>query len=249
MAIPLAMAAYMSFFADGVIVFPPSGYTLDWYARLAEFPNFASGLATSLKIALFSTAGSILIGVPASIALVRYRFFGRAGLNVLLLAPLSVPGVVIGLGIYIQTVEVDRISGVSAIGSPVVLVLAHLLITTPWVIRLCIANLMHLDRSIEEAAANLGATPLKVLLGVTLPMMKQGVVAAALFSFIVSFENIELTLFLISPGTITFPISVLQYLEYRYDPLAAAVVVTQTLVIGALLLAIDRYVKLSSVVS
>jgi putative spermidine/putrescine transport system permease protein len=87
-----------------------------------------------------------------------------------------------------------------------------------------------------------------VLWSVTLPMMRQGIVAAALFAFIVSFENIEMTLFLISPGMITFPISVLQYLEYRFDPLVASVVVVQTAVIAALLLAIDRYVKLSKVV-
>lgn len=248
MVVPLLMTAYMSLFADGVVVFPPSGYTLSWYTRLGEFPKFTQGLSTSLRVAAMATLCSLIIGVPASIALVRYRFVGRGMLNVLLLSPLTVPGVVIGLAIYVFMVEIEIRSEVPMIGSDMVLILAHLLITTPWVVRLCVANLVQLDRSIEEAAANLGAPPGRVLWSITLPMMRQGIIAAALFAFIVSFENIEMTLFLISPGTITFPISVLQYLEYRFDPLVASVVVVQTFVIALLLLAIDRYVKLSKVV-
>lgn len=248
MLIPLMMTAYMSVFADGVVTFPPSGYTLSWYGRLAEFPKFGQSLSTSLRVAAMATLCSLLIGVPASIALVRYSFPGRSILNVLLLSPLTVPGVVIGLGLYVLMVDIEIRTQFPLIGSDWVLILAHLLITTPWVVRLCVANLVQLDRSIEEAAANLGASPGRVLWSVTLPMMRQGIVAAALFAFIVSFENIEMTLFLISPGMITFPISVLQYLEYRFDPLVASVVVVQTAVIAALLLAIDRYVKLSKVV-
>ena len=248
MLIPLLMTAYMSIFADGVVTFPPSGYTLSWSGRLAEFPKFGQSLGTSLRVAAMATFCSLLIGVPASIALVRYSFPGRSALNVLLLSPLTVPGVVIGLGLYVLMVDIEIRTEFPLIGSDWVLILAHLLITTPWVVRLCVANLVQLDRSIEEAAANLGASPGRVLWSVTLPMMRQGIVAAALFAFIVSFENIEMTLFLISPGMITFPISVLQYLEYRFDPLVASVVVVQTAVIAALLLAIDRYVKLSKVV-
>ncbi len=149
---------------------------------------------------------------------------------------------------YVLMVEVEITTEVPLIGSDLVLVMAHLLITIPWVVRLCVANLMQLDGAIEEAAANLGAPPGRVLWLVTLPMMRQGIVAAALFAFIISFENIEMTLFLISPGVVTLPISVLQYLEYRPDPLVAAVVVTQTVVIAVTLVLLDRYVRLSKVV-
>jgi putative spermidine/putrescine transport system permease protein len=248
MAIPLVMTAYISLFRDAVVVFPPSGYSTAWYTRIGEFPRFGESLGTSLRIAALATIGSLAIGIPASLALVRYRFLGRGVLNVLLLSPLTVPGVVIGLSIYVLVVEVEIATEVPLIGSDLVLAAAHLLITTPWVVRLCVANLIGLDRSVEEAAANLGARPWSVLWRVTLPMMRQGIVAAALFAFIVSFENIEMTLFLISPGVMTLPISVLQYLEYRIDPLVAAVVMVQTLVIAGLLLLLDRYVKLSRIV-
>ncbi len=248
MAVPLVMTAYISLFRDAVVVFPPSGYSVSWYARILEFPRFGDALGTSLRIAAMATLGSLALGIPASLALVRYRFVGRGLLNVLLLSPLTVPGVVIGLSIYVLVVETEIATEVPLIGSDLVLVLAHLLITVPWVIRLCVANLVGLDRSVEEAAANLGARPWSVLWRVTLPMMRQGIVAAALFAFIVSFENIEMTLFLIAPGQTTLPISVLQYLEYKVDPLVAAVVMVQTLVIAGLLLLLDRYVKLSRIV-
>jgi len=248
MATPLVMAAYISLFRDAVVVFPPSGYSVAWYARILEFPRFGEALGTSLRIAALATLGSLALGIPASLALVRHRFVGRGVLNVLLLSPLTVPGVVIGLAVYVATVETEIATEVPLIGSDLVLVLAHLLITVPWVVRLCVANLVGLDRSVEEAAANLGAPPLSVLFRVTLPMMRQGIIAASLFAFIVSFENIEMTLFLIAPGQTTLPISVLQYLEYRIDPLVAAVVMVQTFVIAGLLLLLDRYVKLSRIV-
>ncbi|ONG44693.1 hypothetical protein BKE38_27530 [Pseudoroseomonas deserti] len=248
MLLPLLMTIYISSIADSVLAFPPDGHSLAWYARLGEFPKFGQALGTSLRIAAMATLGSLALGIPASIALVRHRFPGRGLLNVLLLSPLTVPGVVIGLALYVLMVEVEIRSEVALIGSDGMLVLAHLLITIPWVVRLCVANLLQLDRAIEEAAANLGASPRQVLWRVTLPMMRQGIVAAGLFAFIISFENIELTLFLISPGVITLPIAVLQYLEYRADPLVAAVVVVQTAVIALLLVLLDRYVRLSKVV-
>jgi putative spermidine/putrescine transport system permease protein len=248
MALPLLMTAYISVFADGVISFPPSAYTFSWYGRLFEFPRLAESLGTSLRIAGTTTVLSLVFGAPASLALVRCRFAGRGILNVLLLSPLTVPGVVLGLGLYASMVEVEIQTQFPIVGSNWGLIAAHLLIAVPWTIRLCVANLLNFDTSIEEAAASLGAWPGRVIWSVTLPVMRQAIVAAGLFSFIVSFENIEMTLFLITPGTTTFPISVLQYLEYRADPLVAAVAVAQTAVIAMLLLVVDRYAKLAKVV-
>ena len=95
------------------------------------------------------------------------------------------------------------------------------------------ASLTGFDRSIEEAALNLGATPLQAFLKVTLPVIKPGVVAAALFSFIISFGNLEMTLFLVAPGQTTLPIAILQYLQWRIDPTIAAVSLLQIVLIGA----------------
>ncbi len=107
------------------------------------------------------------------------------------------------------------------------------MITTPWVVRLCLASLANHDRAAEEAAASLGAGPLTVIWRVTLPAMRAGIIAAALFAFVISFENLELALFLTSPGVTTLPVAVLQYLEYHIDPLVSAVAVAQIVAVAA----------------
>jgi putative spermidine/putrescine transport system permease protein len=127
------------------------------------------------------------------------------------------------------------------------LVLAHVMITTPWVIRLCVASLSNHDGAAEEAAASLGAGPITVIWRVTLPAMRTGIIAAALFAFVISFENLELALFLTSPGVTTLPVAVLQYLEYHIDPLVSAVAVAQVCAVAVLLLVLDRFVRLGQV--
>ena len=139
----------------------------------------------------------------------------------LLLAPLTVPGIALGLAIYVALVAIDEQFGSAVTGSMVGLVLAHIMITTPWVVRLCLASLTNHDRAAEEAAASLGAGPLMVIWRVTLPAMRSGIIAAALFAFVISFENLELALFLTGPGVTTLPVAVLQYLDttsIRWSP-------------------------------
>jgi putative spermidine/putrescine transport system permease protein len=121
------------------------------------------------------------------------------------------------------------------------------MITLPWTVRLVTASLAGFDRAVEEAALSLGATPLRAFLRVTLPVIRPGIVAAALFAFIVSFGNLEMTLFLVAPGQITLPIAILQYLQWRIDPTIAAVSLLQIVLIGAGMLVTDRFVRLTQV--
>lgn len=246
MFVPLAISLYLSVFDEKLIVFPPKGYTLSWYYEI--IPTFGEPVRISLEIALMSVAGSLALGVPAGIGLMRYRFPGRGAVNTLLLSPLTVPGIAIGLAIYVFAVAIEERTGMALTGSFGLLVAAHLLVTMPWVVRLCLASLANHDHAAEEAAASLGATPLRVLWRVTLPAMRQGIIAAALFSFIISFENLEMTLFLITPGITTLPIAMLEYLEYHIDPLVAAAAVAQIAMTGGILLILDRYVRLGGLV-
>jgi putative spermidine/putrescine transport system permease protein len=244
--VPLLLTLYLSLFDEKLILFPPRGYTLAWYPAIV--PNFGAAVVTSLKLGALSVAGSLLLGIPAGIGLARHRFRGRGAISMLLLAPLTMPGIALGLAIYVALVAVDEQLGSAVTGSMVGLVLAHIMITTPWVVRLCLASLTNHDRAAEEAAASLGAGPLTVIWRVTLPAMRAGIVAAALFAFVISFENLELALFLTSPGVTTLPVAVLQYLEYHIDPLVSAVAVAQIVAVAALLLALDRFVRLGQVV-
>jgi len=243
--LPLVLTLYLSLFNEQMIVFPPHGYTFAWYGRIAA--AFGGAIWTSLRIALVAVALALLIGIPAGIGLSRYRFPGRDALGTFLLSPLTIPGIAIGLAIYVLAVWIEERTGLELAGSIRLLVMAHVLITMPWVVRLCLASLTNHERTTEEAAASLGANPLMVLLRVTLPAMRPGIVAAALFAFIVSFENLELNLFLVAPGLTTLPVAVLQYLQYHIDPLVAAVAVAQMVAVGSALMLLDRFIRLGQV--
>ena len=239
---PIIFVCWLSFFANEIVTFPPQGYTLRWFAHIFDQNNFVSGFITSLQVGIAAMIGGLMLGVPA-----RRKFPGREALNTLLLLPLVVPGIVAGTAIYVFQIEIELATELPLLGSRAGLVLAHIMITIPWTVRLLTASLSGFDRSIEEAALNLGATQLQAFLKVTLPVIKPGVVAAALFSFIISFGNLEMTLFLVAPGQTTLPIAILQYLQWRIDPTIAAVSLLQIVLIGAGMLVTDRYVKLTRV--
>jgi len=245
--LPLVLVSWLSFFRDDVVVFPPSGYTLRWFRAILDQRNFVDGFVTSLQVGVFAMLAGLALGVPASLCLTRYRFPGRESLGLLLLTPLVVPGVVAGTAIYVFQVETEILTRLPLVASLPGLVLAHVIITIPWTVRLVTASLMGFDRTVEEAARNLGAGPWTTFRRVTLPLIRPGVVAAALFGFVISFGNLEMTLFLIGPGRTTLPIAILQYLEWRIDPVIAAVSLLQILVIGGAMIATDRYVKLARV--
>ena len=244
--VPLLLTLYLSLFDERLILFPPRGYTLSWYPAI--IPNFGGAIAISLELALGSVVGSLLIGVPAGIALSRRRFRGMGVVSTLLLAPLTVPGIALGLAVYLFLVLIETATAWPLTGSLLGLIPSHLVITTPWVVRLSVAALVNHDSAAEEAAASLGASPLRVIWRVTLPAMRSGIIAAGLFAFITSFGNLEMALFLVAPGVTTLPVVILEYLEYHIDPLVAAVAVAQMAMIGGLLLILDRFVRLGQVV-
>ena len=118
----------------------------------------------------------------------------------------------------------------------------------PWSVRLLSASLIGLDRSAEEAAENLGASKPVAFFRVTLPMLRPALIAAACFGFVVSFENLELSLSLVGPGRTTLPIAIMQYLEFQLDPTIAAVASIQIGLLTVAMLIADRCVKLSQVI-
>ena len=245
---PVIFIGWISFFTNEIISFPPEGYTLRWFANVWEQRVFARGFVMSLQVAFISMLIGVAFGTLASIALVRYRFPGRETINMLLLSPLIVPGIVAGTALYIFYIEIDNYMEWRLQATLEGLVLAHVMLTIPWTVRLITASLVGIDRSVEDAAMNLGANRWVTFRRVTFPMMRAGLVAAALFSFITSFENLELSLLLVGPGRTTLPIAILQYLEFKVDPTIAAVAFIQIILIGILMLITDRFVKLSRVV-
>jgi putative spermidine/putrescine transport system permease protein len=245
---PVIFCVWISFYAQELASFPPEGYSLRWYGVALARPEFARGFATSLQVAILATLIGVPVGTAAAIAVARGSFAGRETLNTLLLSPLIVPAIVAGTALYVFYVQIDNLLDLQLAATLRGLVAGHVLLTIPWTVRLVAASLAGLDRAAEEAAANLGAGPLTVFRRVTLPMMRAGIVAATLFSFIQSFENLELSLLLVGPGRTTLPVAMLNYLNFRTDPTIMAVSALQIAIIAALMIITDRFVRLSRVV-
>ena len=246
--LPIVFVVWLAFFVQEIPSFPPEGYSLKWFRAIPGNDRFVSGFLLSLQIAVIATTIGLSLGIPASVCLARGRFVGREALNSVLLMPLIVPGIVLGIAIYVFHVEVEIATEWPILGSLAGLITAHVLITIPWTVRLVTASLIGMDRTVEEAAQNLGADRLTTFRRITLPAILPGIVAAALFSFIASFGNLEISLFLVGPGRTTLPIAILQYLEWKIDPTIAAVSVLQILLIGAIMLLTDRFVRIGRVV-
>jgi putative spermidine/putrescine transport system permease protein len=246
--LPLVLITWLAFFRQEIPSFPPEGYSLQWFGAALENKSFADGFVLSFEVAFAATAIGLALAVPASLAVARRKFKGRGAVNTLLLMPLIVPGVVLGTAIYVFQIEAEIATGLPLLGTTVGLIAAHALTVIPWAARLVTASLAGFDPSIEEAAKNLGAGPWTTFRRVTIPAIWPGIVAGALFGFVMSFGNLEMSLFLVGAGRTTLPIAILQYLEWKIDPTVAAVSVMQIALIGAAMVLTDRYVKLAQVV-
>lgn len=246
-AMPLVIVVWVSFFANKIVGFPPTGYTLHWYTHGWAQAPFREGFVTSLQLGLSATVIALLIGVPAALALARANFPGKALINTMLLSPMLVPGIVAGCAVYVYYIQIEIFSDWQVAATLPGLIGAHTLLAVPWVVRLVTASLQSVGSDVEEAALNLGATPWTTFRRVTLPLARPGLVAGGLFSFIVSFTDVEKSLFLVGPGRTTLPIAIINYLEWNLDPTITAVATVQIVIIGIALVASNRYVKLSQV--
>ncbi|MEJ8850070.1 ABC transporter permease [Variovorax rhizosphaerae] len=248
MLAPVATVIAISFFNQEMVSFPPNGFTLTWYENAWAKKEFANGFLTSLRIALLATIIGVPLGTAAALGLNRSDIKGKGALNTLLLSPLAVPGVVLGTALYMFFVRLENVVNGEIIATTSSLVVAHVMLTIPWTIRLVGASLINFDRSAEEAATNLGASSFTVFRRVTLPLLKPSLVAASVFSFIASFENLELSLLLVGPGVTTLPVAMMSYLEFRVDPTVSAVATVQILLVALMLFITDRFVKLTKVI-
>lgn len=182
--LPMVAVVWLSFFRQEIASFPPDGYSLRWYANAWDKKQFINGFANSLELALIAASIGVTVGTAAAVGLVRGNFPGRGFLSGLLLGPLAVPGVVLGTGLYVFFVQIDNAIDFQIVATLPGLIAAHVLLTIPWTVRLVSASLMGVTRSVEEAAANLGARPFTVFRRVVFPLALPGVIAGSALVFI-----------------------------------------------------------------
>ena len=234
--LPVVVIALASFSRTSYLTVPPKGVTLRWFGAVLGDPEYVHAIAFSLILALVATAGSLVAGVGASYALIRRRVPGSALVSALLNAPLIFPGVVVGVAL-LQFFALLHMNGTLA-----GLALAHMVITVPYVVRAVMASLQGIDPELESAARVLGASGPVAFLTVTLPLIRPGIAAGALFSFIVSFDNVPVSIFLLGAGQMTLPVKIFTAIEYGVDPSVAAVSTMLIALTGLGLAAAERWI-------
>jgi len=229
---PLLLVAVMSVSDDPFLTFPPHGWSLRWYGALFHNGAMLAAARNSAILAAVATSAALLAGVPAALAVAR----GTAppGVASALSAPLLLPTLIIGLGLLLVLQPLGLVATWPG------LVLAHLVIVLPFVVRLMTTAFAALPPDLAEAASTLGASPTHTLVHVTLPLAAPGIIAAATLAFLVSFDETVISLFLVGPRLVTLPIALFRYAESRADPLVAALAVVLIVLTLLAVTVVDR---------
>jgi putative spermidine/putrescine transport system permease protein len=238
---PLVVVCLVAFTPEATLTVPTVDFSLRWFRALFEHADFMQAFRNSLVLATLSATLAVCLALPAASALTRYRFPGRELLNGLLLSPLMIPHLVLGVALM----RFFALIGTS--GSFTWLVASHVIVVTPYVLRLLVGSLVGFDRSIEHAALSLGASRTAVFFKVTLPLIVPGVFGGWLLAFINSFDELTMSVFITAPTTVTLPVRMYMYATESIDPMMAAV---SAMVIGLTVLAmllLDRVYGLDRV--
>ncbi|MEY3998487.1 MAG: hypothetical protein RLY60_1299 [Pseudomonadota bacterium] len=215
--LPLAFLVVFSFNStrqDSVF----TGFSLRWYQALVNDSRLVDGFFLSLNVALLSATLGTVLATMAAYALVRFGAFrGRTLFNAMLSSPLVMPEVIIGMSLLLLFVGMERLLGWPGRG-PLTIVLGHALLGMAYASVVIQSRLKEMDRSIEEAALDLGCRPFQVFFLVTLPNMSQALIAAWLLTFTLSFDDVVVSEFLAGPGVTTLPQVIFNYARRGVNP-------------------------------
>jgi ABC-type spermidine/putrescine transport system permease subunit II len=240
---PLAVVIAVSFGPSAAFEFPPAGVTFHWFeAFFASKPFVTSFFEVSLVVGLLAAALATALGTAAAIGLVRFRFFGREAVETFFLMPLLVPQILLGAALYLFYARLAIQPSIFT------LLWGHLIICTPYVIRSVTAGLAGMDPRLEEAAVSLGATRLQAFFKVTFPLLQSSLLSGAIFAFIISFSDINLALFLSGPESTSLPVHLFSQIQWQGDPTIAAASTLQIVIIGTLILVVQRIFRLRMMV-
>ncbi|TDR92959.1 ABC transporter permease [Enterovirga rhinocerotis] len=235
---PILVTIALSISDSPFVTFPPKGFTLGWYAKVLTDEYFLTSLVTSIEIAACATLAALILGVPAAYAVVRHPFAGSGVLQEVVLSPLIFPVLITGL------VLVKFFAGWGMQNAFPNMILAHTLVTLPYVVRTVAASLILSDRSLDEAARTLGYGPLQTFFRVTIPQIAPGLAAGALFAFMVSLDNFPISMWLIDARTVPVPIMLFQSMSRLFDPSIAAMSGVMILIGTLAVLCLEKLVGL-----
>jgi putative spermidine/putrescine transport system permease protein len=229
---PMLVIIATSFTTASYLSFPPIGFTLKWYEVALRKTEFLSSFYYSLYVAVGAAAIATILGGFIAIALTRFRIPGRALIDAFFMSPLVLPTIVIGIALL------QYLSRMRTPMTTEILVLGHVVVTTPYVIRLVSASLTGVDLTYERAARNLGAHPIRAFFEVTFPLIIPGLAGGAAFAFITSFDNVTISVFLATPSRITLPVRIFNLWDQPIEPWLIAIcamVIVFTMIVIALI--------------
>src|SRR5262252_1800715 len=199
LAAPSFFIVPVSFTTDAFIEWPPRWGTLKWYTAIVEHPTWITAITRSLIVGAMTATLAMCLGAPAGFFLARTSFFGKTAAMGFILTPLILPRIIIAVALFYFYARLGLI------GSPLGLVLGHTVLALPYVVITVMAVLKNYDQSLDQAAASLGASPLRILWHITVPLIRSGLIAAFLFAFVTSFDELTIALFVSAGVATTLP--------------------------------------------
>ncbi|GHF53291.1 putative spermidine/putrescine transport system permease protein [Amycolatopsis bartoniae] len=236
---PLVVLVVASFNSADSVAFPPSGFSLRWYSAVLSSADWLVSFQLSGLLVVFVVLTTIVLGTTVAYGLARGTFPGKGILAGIALGPLLIPEIIIALGLlyYLQGLQLtNTITG---------LWLAHSLIALPYVVRAVLVSAAGLDPTLERAAASLGASGARVFWTVTLPLLRPGIIAGAVFAAVTSLGEVAITALVAGANTTTVPLRIFSAVQFELDPSVAAVSTLLLLASVVVMLVLERFVRLS----
>jgi len=215
--LPILVIVPISFSSAQYLSFPPPGLSLQWYERFLGRQEWLDSIWLSLKVAVMSTAFTLVLGTLAAVALVRHRFRGKTLVYAIILSPMIVPTIISAIAIYFLFARLGLV------GTTFAMAIGHTVVALPLVVIAVSSVLQQFDIRLEHAAVSLGATPWTAFRRVTLPLVFPGVMAGGLFAFLTSFDELLIPLFLSGPTSLTLPVRMWNSMLVQVEPTIAAV--------------------------
>lgn len=221
LVLPMIVIVIVSFDSGPILRFPPAEFSIERYIAVINNRELIDATKLSLYTSLITVALDILLGVPAAIGIVRGNFFGKAFIVGFLQSPIMIPGIVIGIAILFFV----SFAGFNV--SVPLMILSHVVITMPYVIRITVARMESANKALEEAAQDLGANAIQVFRYVLLPHLMPGIVGGSAFAFLLSFDQLPVSLFTAPIIDPPLPVYLFRLLLYSIDPMVAAIATIQ----------------------
>jgi putative spermidine/putrescine transport system permease protein len=239
---PILVVIIAAFSSGDALSFPPPGFSLRWFVEFFRIAEMRNAFMLSIVLAVASAFGAATTGLLGAVYVSRNRNAFSTVLQMLIMAPLVFPALILGLALLLlyKTVNMSVLPG---------LFIAHVVVCLPYSFRSILTSLQSFDTTLEEAGQSLGAGPKRSFILITMPIIWPGVLSGWLFAFVVSFGELNTALFLTGPGVVTLPIEIFSYLQFQGNQLVvAAASALQVIIILFVLLLAERLVGARQIV-